>query len=95
MSIGLVIEEGLELAKLRRVLDSMAREAAKTSVDIITGDTKVVPRGRGGELYINTTGTGYVPEQLHWHPDRIAIDDVIIVTGDLGRHGLAIMDARE
>ncbi|MEM7675155.1 MAG: hydrogenase expression/formation protein HypE [Myxococcota bacterium] len=94
LSCGLVIEEGLDVAVLRRVLRSMAGAAKGAGVAIATGDTKVVPRGAADKLFINTTGIGVIPEGLEVASHRIQPDDVIIVNGVLGDHGAAILVAR-
>ena len=96
MSAALIIEEGLALCDLQRVLDSMAVTARAAGVSVVTGDTKVVERGKGDGLYINTAGIGVV--NTGWpriQPGRVQPGDVILVNGDLGRHGMAIMMHRE
>jgi len=95
LSLGLIIEEGLEMKTLWRILESIRRASEECSVRIVTGDTKVVDRGKGDGLYINTAGLGFVSEQVDVRPMRIQPDDVILVNGDLGRHGIAIMAQRE
>lgn len=95
LSLGLIIEEGLEMTTLLRMLQSMRRAADEVGVRIITGDTKVVDRGKGDGLYINTAGIGYVAEAVDIQPGRIKADDIILVSGDLGRHGIAVMAQRE
>lgn len=94
LSCGLVIEEGLEVAVLRRVLRSMARAAESAGVAIVTGDTKVVPRGAADRLFINTAGVGVVPKGVDVASHRIRSDDVLLVNGYLGEHGAAILVAR-
>lgn len=95
LSLGLIIEEGLEMTTLWRFLDSMRKAADEAGVRIVTGDTKVVDRGKGDGLYVNTAGLGFVPRSVDIRPQRIEIDDAILVSGDLGRHGIAIMAQRE
>ena len=95
MSASLIIEEGLTKTELQRVLDSMRRAADAANVAIVTGDTKVVDRGAGDGIYINTSGIGIIEHAVDIHPQRVHADDAIIVSGDLGRHGIAIMAARE
>jgi len=95
LSAGFVLEEGLELAVLDRVLDAMATAAAACGVEIVTGDTKVVERGRADGLYVNTTGIGFLHDGFRPSPVRAQVGDSIIVSGPVGRHGMAIMAVRE
>jgi hydrogenase expression/formation protein HypE len=95
LSAGFIIEEGLPLETLRRVVDSMSQAAASAGVQVVTGDTKVVDRGKADGLFINTAGIGFVPHGLDVSPARVRPGDVLLVSGDLGRHGLAIMSVRE
>jgi hydrogenase expression/formation protein HypE len=95
LSLALVIEEGFALADLGRILRSIRESADAAGVRIVTGDTKVVERGKGDRLYINTTGIGAVPAGLAIGPERIAAGDAILVNGDLGRHAVAIMSSRD
>lgn len=94
LTAGFVLEEGLEIALLRRIVNDMAAAARQSGVEIITADTKVVERGKGDGLYINTTGIGEcrIGETGPW---RTEPGDVVIVSGDLGRHGVAILSVRE
>lgn len=95
ISVGLIIEEGLKMETLWRFLNSMRIAAEECGVRIVTGDTKVVDRGKGDGLFINTAGLGFLPKQRNIHPQRITTGDVVLVSGDLGRHGIAIMAQRE
>ena len=95
LSLALIAEEGLPLATLDRVLASVARTAAEVGVPVVTGDTKVVGRGQADGLYATTTGLGEVPPGVEIHPRRIAAGDVVLLSGDLGRHGVAVLLARE
>jgi len=95
VSCALIIEEGLPMADLNAVLASMAEAAEAASVQVVTGDTKVVPRGKADRLFINTAGLGVVPDGApvpYGHP---APGDVIIVSGPLGDHGAAVLARRE
>lgn len=94
LSLGLILEEGLAKATLNRVLLSIRQALQECEVELLTGDTKVVERGRADGLYINTTGIGSVADGLNIHPKRIAEWDVILLSGDIGRHGVAVMNAR-
>ena len=96
MSAALIIEEGLPVETLRRVLESMAAAARAAGVAIVTGDTKVVERGRGDGLYINTAGIGVIPSGTPAiHPSAVVPGDVILINSDIGRHGIAVMAQRE
>ncbi len=95
LSVGFILEEGLPLPTLRRVLQSMARAAERVGVAIVTGDTKVVDKGRADGIYINTSGIGMVRENALLGPAHIRPGDHVIVSGDLGRHGIAIVSVRE
>ena len=95
LSAGFILEEGLPMETLRRVVESMGRTAREAGVRIVTGDTKVVDRGKADGVFINTAGVGVVPAGIDISPDRVAAGDVVLVSGDLGRHGIAIMSVRE
>jgi hydrogenase expression/formation protein HypE len=95
LSVGLILEEGLPMETLSRVVDSMREAAAEVGVQIVTGDTKVVDRGKGDGIFINTAGVGRVPVGVDIRPGRVRPGDAVIVSGDLGRHGIAIMSVRE
>jgi len=95
MSVGLIAEEGLEIETLRRILESMRRAADAAGINLVTGDTKVVERGKGDGLFVNTAGIGAVPAGRDVSPARIRPGDAVLVSGDLGRHGVAIACARE
>jgi hydrogenase expression/formation protein HypE len=96
LSAGFILEEGFAFADLERVVQSMARAAMKAGVPIVTGDTKVVERGHGDGLYINTTGIGVVPLGVTGPSgDRARPGDVVLVSGSMGDHGVAIMSQRE
>ncbi|MEB3334999.1 MAG: hydrogenase expression/formation protein HypE [Cyanobacteriota bacterium] len=94
ISVALILEEGLELSCLRRIVASMGRAAAASGVAIVTGDTKVVERGKADRLFITTSGLGVVESPTPIGPGSIAVGDQLLVSGDLGRHGLAILAAR-
>ena len=94
MSLGLILEEGLELPLLQMILQSLARTARDCGVSIVTGDTKVVERGRADGLYINSSGIGLLETQRPIGPEAIRPGDQLLVSGDLGRHGVAVLAAR-
>lgn len=95
LSLGLILEEGLPIASLERVLASIRREAAACGVAVVTGDTKVVERGKGDGIFINTAAIGRVSHDLTISPAAVRPGDAVLVSGDLGRHGVAILAARE
>ncbi len=94
LSVGLILEEGLERELLRRVVASMAGAARAQGLTIVTGDTKVVERGKGDGIFVHTSGIGLVEAPQPIDPTRIEHGDAVLVSGDLGRHGLAILAAR-
>jgi hydrogenase expression/formation protein HypE len=93
LSCGWIIEEGFATEQLYRLACSMAAAAMEVGAQVVTGDTKVVDRGHGDGVYLNVTGVGR--QRLSSHPDLIAAGDVILVSGDIGRHGCAILTQRE
>jgi len=95
LSAGFIIEEGFSIETLWKIALSMRQAADKAGVKIITGDTKVVDKGKGDGVYINTAGIGVVKHHLTVHPSKIKPGDVIIINGDIGRHGMAVIAERE
>ncbi|NLE36824.1 MAG: hydrogenase expression/formation protein HypE [Pirellulaceae bacterium] len=95
LSAGFILEEGLPLETLGRIVESMRRVADEAGVKIVTGDTKVVDRGKGDGVFINTAGIGLVGPNVNISPRRVRPGDAVLVSGDLGRHGIAIMSVRE
>ena len=95
MSVGLILEEGLPLSLLSRILASMRRTAAASGVRLVTGDTKVVDRGKADGLFINTAGIGAVLGKQVIGPQAVRPGDAVLISGDIGRHGIAVMAARE
>jgi len=95
LSLGLIAEEGLSMETLWEIVESIRDAAEETGVEIVTGDTKVVDRGKGDGLYVNTSGIGFLAADVEVGPHRIEPGDVVIASGDLGRHGIAIMAVRE
>lgn len=95
LSASLILEEGLSLDALRRILQSMRGAADAAGVQIVTGDTKVVPRGRGDAIFINTSGIGFLEHEHLIGPASIRPGDAVLVSGDIGRHGIAVLSARE
>ena len=94
LSLSLIIEEGFKLENLKRILESIKKTANSIGVQIVTGDTKVVEKGHGDGLYINTAGIGIKNENLNLGVDRIKEGDKVIITGDIGNHGISIMCER-
>jgi hydrogenase expression/formation protein HypE len=94
LSAGFIIEEGFSVADFERVLRSMKAAADTVPVHFVTGDTKVVERGRGDGIFISTTGVGLVPEGICLSPENIAPGDAVIVNGPIGNHEAAILGAR-
>jgi hydrogenase expression/formation protein HypE len=95
ISVGFILEEGLPIETLRRVVQSIRRAADEANVQIVTGDTKVVDRGKGDGIFINTAGIGVVEHDLAPGPRQVQPGDAVLVSGDIGRHGIAVMAARE
>ncbi|EOL8852910.1 MULTISPECIES: hydrogenase expression/formation protein HypE [Klebsiella] len=95
LSCGFILEEGLEMATLEAVVNSMAQTAREAGIAIVTGDTKVVPRGAADKLFINTAGIGVIPTGIRWGAQQISAGDVLLVSGTLGDHGATILNLRE
>jgi hydrogenase expression/formation protein HypE len=95
LSTGFIIEEGLSMDVLRRVVNSMQASASSAGVQVVTGDTKVVERGSGDGLFINTTGIGIVPEGVSLSAEQARAGDKVILSGFIGDHGIAILAQRE
>lgn len=95
LSVGFILEEGLPMATLRRVVDAMKAAAAAAGMTIATGDTKVVDRGKGDGIFINTAGIGIVEAPNEIGPSAVQPGDIVIVSGDLGAHGVTILSVRE
>ena len=94
ISVGLIIEEGFPMENLKRILESMKATADEAEVPIITGDTKVVERGKADGIYINTSAVGYLSKGIHLSPDKIKPGDAILINGAIGNHEAAIISAR-
>ncbi|WP_017379381.1 hydrogenase expression/formation protein HypE [Paenisporosarcina sp. TG-14] len=95
ITAAFIIEEGFEIPKLKKVVDSMAAEAKNAGVTIIAGDTKVVEKGSVDGLFINTTGIGWIQEKHRLKPEAIQEGDSVIISGTIGDHGIAILSARQ
>lgn len=94
LSLSLILEEGLEIEELWRIILSIERASSAAGVKVVTGDTKVVERGKGDRIFINTTGIGNVVPGLRISPERCAPGDVVLINGSIGDHGIAILSAR-
>ncbi|MDQ6851886.1 MAG: hydrogenase expression/formation protein HypE [Actinomycetota bacterium] len=95
LSCGFILEEGTDVALVGRVAQDLGHAAKAAGVSVVTGDTKVVDSGHGDQVYVNTAGIGLVPDGVDIRPDRARPGDVVIVSGDIGVHGIAIMSVRE
>jgi hydrogenase expression/formation protein HypE len=95
LSSAFILEEGFPMESLRRVVESMRITAVEAKVQLVTGDTKVVDKGKGDGIFVNTAGIGVVEHSLTIAPSSVRVGDVILLSGDLGRHGIAIMAMRE
>ncbi|MBZ5496759.1 MAG: hydrogenase expression/formation protein HypE [Acidobacteriia bacterium] len=95
LSAGFILEEGFPMESLRRVAQSMSQAAKEGGVQLVTGDTKVVDRGKGDGVYINTAGIGIVQADRPIAPASVKPGDAVLLSGDIGRHGIAIMAVRE
>jgi hydrogenase expression/formation protein HypE len=95
LSAGFIIEEGLPMTTLWQIVQSMQQTALQAGVQVVTGDTKVVDRGKGDQLFINTAGVGLITHKLAISPQSVQPGDALLLRGDLGRHGMSIMAARE
>ncbi|HYA24485.1 MAG TPA: hydrogenase expression/formation protein HypE [Terriglobales bacterium] len=95
LSAAFIIEEGFSIEDLRRIVHSMHRAADDAGVQVVTGDTKVVEKGKGDGVFINTTGIGIVPDGVELSADRARPGDKVLLSGSIGEHGIAIMAQRE
>lgn len=95
LSVGFILEEGFAIETLWRVVSSMRFAANAAGVSLVTGDTKVVDRGKGDGLYVNTAGVGIIEHAQSIGPASVRPGDVLLLSGDIGRHGMAVMAARE
>lgn len=94
LTLALIIEEGFEMEDLRKIIQSVKRNIQECNVKVITGDTKVVEKGKGDGIYINTSGVGKIYKGLELGRNKIKSDDIVIVTGPIGTHGISILGER-
>jgi hydrogenase expression/formation protein HypE len=95
LSAAFILEEGFALADLERIVISMAHASEEANVSVVAGDTKVVPRGKGDKIYINTTGVGLVPDGVDISGSNAKASDEVILSGSIGDHGIAVLSQRE
>ncbi|MDJ0496256.1 MAG: hydrogenase expression/formation protein HypE [Acidimicrobiia bacterium] len=95
VSVAMILEEGMPIDELAAITQSMAKAADQAGVQLVTGDTKVVDRGHGDGVYVNTTGLGIIRDGIDIRPQNVGPGDVILVNGTIGDHGMAIMSVRE
>jgi hydrogenase expression/formation protein HypE len=95
ISVGLIIEEGLPVEDLRKILETMRDAAEEANINIVTGDTKVVPRGKADKLFINTSGIGVIEHDLQITGKNAKVGDKILINGNIGDHGMAVLASRE
>ncbi|WP_028314831.1 hydrogenase expression/formation protein HypE [Desulfatibacillum aliphaticivorans] len=95
LSVGLIIEEGFEISQLKIIVASMAKAAAAAGVRIVTGDTKVVPKGACDKIFINTSGFGFIPDEINLSASLAKPGDRIILSGNMADHGVTILTQRE
>jgi hydrogenase expression/formation protein HypE len=95
LSVGLILEEGLPMATLAQICASMRQASERAGVQIAAGDTKVVNRGHGDGIYVNTSGLGQIPRHVKISPRNAKPGDVVLISGSIGDHGIAVMSVRE
>ncbi len=91
LSAGFIIEEGFEMESLGKIVASISRAAKRANVRVVTGDTKVIERGKGDGVFVNTSGIGIIPDGVNIAPNLARAGDAVIVSGEIGLHGIAIM----
>ena len=95
LTLGLILEEGFPLRDLEKIIDSAAEAAEDAGIKIVAGDTKVVPRGNADKIFINTAGIGIIPDGIDVSSGNARPGDLVIISGDIGDHGIAILTTRE
>ncbi len=94
LTVGFILEEGFPMEHFERVLNSISKAAKKAHIKIVAGDTKVVDKGKGDGIFINTSGIGIVPEGIELSAQKIEVGDKVIISGSIGNHGIAVMSER-
>ncbi|RMG73229.1 MAG: hydrogenase expression/formation protein HypE [Nitrospirae bacterium] len=94
LSLSLILEEGFPMEKLKRILSSIERASEEAEVEVVTGDTKVIERGKGDGIFINTAGIGYLERGVRFSPERVMPGDAVLLSGSIGNHGVAVMAER-
>ncbi|MGB9935554.1 hydrogenase expression/formation protein HypE [Thermodesulfovibrio yellowstonii] len=94
LTVGFILEEGFPLSDFEKILSSISSSAKKAGVKIVAGDTKVVDKGKGDGIFINTSGIGVIPEGVELSPLKIEMGDKILISGSIGNHGIAVMSER-
>ncbi len=94
LSLGLILEEGLDLDELEKIIISISECCRESGIHIVTGDTKVVPKGKGDKIFINTSGIGVIDDNLHISSKNCSAGDNVIISGSMGDHGITIMTRR-
>lgn len=95
ISLALILEEGFSMDDLKKILKSISQVTNRVGAKVVTGDTKVVDKGKGDGIYINTSGIGIIEHTMNISPQSVEPDDCIVISGDIGRHGATIMSLRE
>lgn len=95
LSLAFILEEGVSKESIRQVIDSIKKAAIEADVNIVTGDTKVVEKGKGDKIYINTCGVGFIEEDINLSTHNAVLGDIVMVTGPIGNHEVAMMKARK
>ena len=95
LSVAFILEEGTDITRVGAVAERLGRAAQRAGVRVVTGDTKVVESGHGDGIFVNTAGIGVVPDGVDIRPDRARVGDQVIISGDIGVHGVAVMSVRE
>lgn len=94
LTVGFILEEGFPISDFEKILQGIASSAKRADVKIVAGDTKVVERGKGDGIFINTSGFGIIPNHIELSPRKIEVGDKIIISGSIGNHGIAVMSQR-
>jgi hydrogenase expression/formation protein HypE len=95
VSVGFILEEGLKIADLERIVQSLAAAAREAAVQVVTADTKVVPRGKADKIFINTSGVGIIPPGVEIAGQNGRVGDLVLINGPMGDHGVAVLSKRE